>query len=117
MLEEDKIKEDLKKLYGRLDQHQEKIDVANDSLGEIKYTLKGIVVYLKGNNEIDNTDNGLIGRLKELEDFVAERDKLHTKRMDGFDRLKHKGIGIIFGLSAGTGYAIADLIGKIFTKK
>lgn len=77
---------------------EEKVDTVGRNVNEIKMLLQG--------NPFDRTDNGMIGEVADL-----------RKRLTRLERLKDRFIYIGLGLSAGCGYAISDVVVKIFGHK
>lgn len=77
---------------------EEKLDSIQKDVSQIKTLLQG--------NSFDKSDNGMIGQVDMLE-----------KRIFKLERLKEKGMYLIIGLSIGAGYAMSDIILKIFGEK
>lgn len=77
---------------------EEKLDAIQKDVSQIKTLLQG--------NVFDKNDNGMIGQVDTLE-----------KRIFRLERLKDRGMYLVIGLSIGAGYAMSDIIIKIFGHK
>lgn len=107
----DSLSKDMTTLYNRVDTCMDKVDLGNDiardtqaKLAETNYKVEKVLNVLQG-NDLDDEDAGLIGDYRVLKSRI---DKLE-KRIDRY-------VYIIIGFAFGTGYAISDIISKMFTK-
>lgn len=107
----DRLEGEMKKLYRYVETCNENIDKGNDmvkatneKIDSTNKHLDKILEVLTG-NDLDATDNGMIGQVKELNARVLK-----------LERFKDKAIYIMVGFSFGAGWAISDIIDKLFIK-
>lgn len=106
-----RLENEYKKLYRFVEQCNENVDKGNDMVKETNLkidstnrNLDKILQVLTG-NDLDETDTGMIGQVKELEGRIIK-----------LERFRDRAIYIMIGLSFGGGWAISDIIDKFFSK-
>ncbi len=107
----DIIEKQMKILHGRVDNCMEKVDIGNDiardtqvKLSETNKSVERILELLTG-NELDDSDNGILGDIRNL--------KVRTTNLE---KKLDKAFYIIIGFSLATGWALSDIITKLFHK-
>lgn len=105
------IGKELNTMHNRVDVCMEKVDLGNDiardtqiKLAETNIKVEKVLQVLSG-NDLDERDNGLIGEYRVLKDRISKIEK----RIDRY-------FYIITGFSLGAGYAISDILSKLFSK-
>lgn len=73
-------------------------------VSDVDIKVTSILTLLKG-NELDKSDRGLIGEIKD-----------HDKRLTGLEKLRDRLVWFIIGLSIPAGYGIIDIVKNITTK-
>jgi hypothetical protein len=106
-----RLEREMKILHGHVDNCMEKVDIGNDiardtqkKLSETNTRVEKIIELLTG-NDLDENDNGAIGKIRALESRVTKLER----KMDRF-------FYILVGLSLSTGWALSDIITKFFGK-
>lgn len=74
-----------------------KLEDMHKDLGEIKTLLKG--------NSLDRADRGMIGEVDNLK-----------ARVQRLERFVDRGTWLVIGLAIGAGYALTDIVTKLFQK-
>jgi hypothetical protein len=99
-----RMEKEIRELGKQVDGVMEKVDLRNDSLMELEEDLKLTLMLLKG-NELNKEDTGLIGTVVDLKARVIKLEKF-----------RDRAIYLIVGFSFGAGWAISDIIKRVFTK-
>lgn len=102
-----RLEREMKILHGHVDNCMEKVDIGNDiarqtqlNLAETNKSVDKIIELLTG-NDLDESDNGAMGKIRSLESRVSKVEK----KMDRF-------FYILAGLCLSTGWAISDIVKK-----
>jgi hypothetical protein len=107
----DRLEREMKILHGHVDNCMEKVDIGNDiarqtqmKLAETNTSVDKIIELLTG-NDLDENDNGAIGKIRALESRVLK-----------LERKIDRGTYILIGLSLSTGWALSDILTKLLAK-